>query len=468
MFINKVSLLLILNIILLSSLSAQEKYFHELKGIEDSSGVTHLFYRMYEESTFQCSESNGGHTLTSTKNHIYHLDIFSKSDSVKFEDYYSPWCLDVVADLESIIDYDFYHKNPKKWIISSSFEYSVGVSDYLENYLSFHIPIIVKQKHQKHSQDYFPRELYLSPAGDSLFLDSYGISVPFPGDSELWPEFNSYEEYINYADSLSFNLEMLAIHPAIDSLYFARDAGGNLYKSENYSGSFNLSDSNYHHEIKFDSDTLHIYSLISSGLLRSDNLGELNSWELMEIDFKYSAPRFLTVDDLLSGQLFISDSTDILFSDNHGNSFSSLFTVESEITGLYKKPDSDLLYILTKEELLELNTETMETTSLKKLPVSMEQEPIHIPKKVTLHQNYPNPFNPATVISYALKEDSHVELHIYDSIGRRGQTLVDERKTAGTHYVTFDASGYSSGVYYYQLIVPESSLHLIRKMTLIK
>ena len=468
MFINKVSLPLILNIILLSSLSAQEKYFHELKGIEDSTGVTHLFYRMYEESTFQCSESNGGHILTSTKNHIHHLDIFSKSDSVKFEDYYSPWCLEGIADSERIIDYDFYHKNPNKWIISSSFEYSVGVGDYLKNYLSFHIPIIVKQSHQKHSQDYIPRELYLSPAGDSLFLDSKGISIPFPGNGEQWPEFDSYEEFKNYADSLSFNLEILAIHPAIDSLYYARDAGGNLYKSENYSGNFNLSDSSYHREVKFDTDTLHIYSLTSSGLLRSDNLGELNSWELMGIDFKYSAPRFFTVDNSLSGQLFISDSTDILFSDNHGNSFSSLFSTESEITGLYKKPDSDLLYVLTKEELLELNTETKEIKSLKKLPVSMEQDPIQIPDRITLHQNYPNPFNPTTRITYTLIEDSHVELHIYDSIGRQLQTLVDERKTAGNHYVTFNASGYSSGIYYYQLLVPESSLHLIRKMTLIK
>ena len=70
-----------------------------------------------------------------------------------------------------------------------------------------------------------------------------------------------------------------------------------------------------------------------------------------------------STDDSNLGYIYLSDSTDVLFSSSYGDSFSSLFTTEYKITGLYKKPDSDILYVLTKEELLEVNTETGESTS---------------------------------------------------------------------------------------------------------
>jgi hypothetical protein len=68
-----------------------------------------------------------------------------------------------------------------------------------------------------------------------------------------------------------------------------------------------------------------------------------------------------------------------------------------------------------------------------------------------LGQNYPNPFNPSTVISYQLPVSAHVMLKVFDIMGRDVRTLVDERKNAGTHAVTLDASGLPSGVYFYRL-----------------
>ncbi len=75
----------------------------------------------------------------------------------------------------------------------------------------------------------------------------------------------------------------------------------------------------------------------------------------------------------------------------------------------------------------------------------------HLPKTYRLAQNYPNPFNPLTMINYQLPMTNEVNLSIYNLIGQRVATLVNERKTAGFHQVEWDASGFASGVYLYRL-----------------
>lgn len=74
-----------------------------------------------------------------------------------------------------------------------------------------------------------------------------------------------------------------------------------------------------------------------------------------------------------------------------------------------------------------------------------------LPKSIALEQNYPNPFNPATTIRYSLPMASDVTLAVFDVLGRRVATLVDQQQTAGRHEVQFDGAGLASGIYYYQL-----------------
>ena len=68
-----------------------------------------------------------------------------------------------------------------------------------------------------------------------------------------------------------------------------------------------------------------------------------------------------------------------------------------------------------------------------------------------LFQNYPNPFNPATTIKYDLPKSGNVELVIYDILGRKVKSLVNETKEAGRYEVKWNASNSASGVYIYQL-----------------
>jgi hypothetical protein len=64
--------------------------------------------------------------------------------------------------------------------------------------------------------------------------------------------------------------------------------------------------------------------------------------------------------------------------------------------------------------------------------------------------NYPNPFNPVTFITYTLPDADHVQLRVYDPLGREVARLLDSQQSSGTHRVVFDAAHLPSGVYYYR------------------
>ncbi len=89
-----------------------------------------------------------------------------------------------------------------------------------------------------------------------------------------------------------------------------------------------------------------------------------------------------------------------------------------------------------------------------------------VPTEFSLSQNYPNPFNPGTAIPFSLSRLEHVTLKVYDILGREVATLVDEVLLAGDHAVVFEASGLSSGVYFYRITAGQFTQ--IRKAVLMK
>ena len=92
---------------------------------------------------------------------------------------------------------------------------------------------------------------------------------------------------------------------------------------------------------------------------------------------------------------------------------------------------------------------------------------VHIIRNFRLEQNYPNPFNPSTLINYELPITSDVKLVIYNSLGQKVRTLVNQRQQAGRYSVTFDAAALASGVYWYRLSTGDGHVQ-IKKMILIR
>lgn len=90
-----------------------------------------------------------------------------------------------------------------------------------------------------------------------------------------------------------------------------------------------------------------------------------------------------------------------------------------------------------------------------------------LPDEYTIEPNYPNPFNPGTTIRYIVPEESPVKIEVYDILGRRVSTLVNnEAHPRGQFTIDFDGSDLSSGVYITRLVSGNNSS--VQKMTLVK
>ena len=94
-----------------------------------------------------------------------------------------------------------------------------------------------------------------------------------------------------------------------------------------------------------------------------------------------------------------------------------------------------------------------------------------VPDDFVLHQNYPNPFNPVTTIEYGIPSRSHVTIEIFNVLGQKVRTLVDEIKSVGLYRIDWlgdDEEGrpVSTGVYLYRLGAGNSVQ--MKKMLLLK
>jgi len=90
----------------------------------------------------------------------------------------------------------------------------------------------------------------------------------------------------------------------------------------------------------------------------------------------------------------------------------------------------------------------------------------NMPHVFSLSQNYPNPFNPTTTIAYSLPSAQHVNLTVYNVLGQKVVTLVDEVQQSGPNQAEWNASDVSSGVYFYRLTTDQNVE--TRKMLLLK
>ena len=106
-------------------------------------------------------------------------------------------------------------------------------------------------------------------------------------------------------------------------------------------------------------------------------------------------------------------------------------------------------------------------------PIGIKQISSEIPSEFSLSQNYPNPFNPITNFKFQISDFGFVNLKIYDINGKEINRLINQQLSAGVYEVSWDASGYPSGVYFYRVSVRQAGsltgdYSSTKKMILIK
>jgi hypothetical protein len=120
-----------------------------------------------------------------------------------------------------------------------------------------------------------------------------------------------------------------------------------------------------------------------------------------------------------------------------------------------------LVFFLIGTKMYAGNNEHFNTDPIEKNKTSFQQS-----EDYKLFQNFPNPFNPSTKISYKIKKDGNVFLTVYNLVGQEISMLVNEKQSAGTYEVEFDASELTTGVYLYKLQV--NGFTSVKRMTVLK
>ena len=112
---------------------------------------------------------------------------------------------------------------------------------------------------------------------------------------------------------------------------------------------------------------------------------------------------------------------------------------------------------LTSDDAFELRA------SITKVEDKSKKQPL----RFVLHQNYPNPFNSMTTIRFEVEKSARIEIDIYDILGRRVTSLLNEDKQAGAYDLRWYAGTNSSGVYFV-VLKQDANVVGVKKMLLVK
>jgi len=155
-----------------------------------------------------------------------------------------------------------------------------------------------------------------------------------------------------------------------------------------------------------------------------------------------------TGDTILVGKTGFGIATNALVFDKTGNLYGATGTA-SALNNLIK------IDTLTGVGTIVGSTAFKNVTGLTVLydkTTSVENgKPSETPSDFVVKQNYPNPFNPSTTIEYSLPVSANVRITVYNLLGEIVSNLVNTDMSAGVHRITWDASKYTSGTYFYEI-----------------
>ncbi len=97
---------------------------------------------------------------------------------------------------------------------------------------------------------------------------------------------------------------------------------------------------------------------------------------------------------------------------------------------------------------------------------SLAKSEDHHLKEFKLYQNFPNPFNPLTTINFYLPKTEEVAIEIFNSLGQKIESILNNKMTQGSHSVIINGSNFSSGIYYYKITA--GHFREVKKMVILK
>ena len=212
-----------------SSLKAQESntnYFHDLSGFEDSTGVTQLFYRLYEPKNQKCSYTYNGESYSISinpyKNDIWHLNTETNSDSVSLRDYVqlTAFCEEAPYNIEAFI---FLENDLSKSVAIHKSVYGliggVTLKTFDNNIFSIGIANPLGLNYQKSTNSLIvtspSEEIVIKSLPDYEAILKKTFRFPLDQDS-LWNEKGYYD---NYPDSLLIDFSVLGISKSEESVF---------------------------------------------------------------------------------------------------------------------------------------------------------------------------------------------------------------------------------------------------------
>lgn len=339
----------ILLLVVLLSLNAfpqimEGPYFNELRGMEDKYGNTHLFYRLYD---FQDSINY----KIKTNNNIWHYNVVDSIDTLFQNDFANNE--PTYTYVNRVKDFIFWKNDPAKFLLGGSGGI-IHPGGFIQRF-DMSTPKTL-------SINGFINKVFISCNNDSLLFASGSSNYISKDGGWNWDTLRS----------LKGGNVLIGIHPQNDSTMFFIN-NNYLYKSTDMGLNSAVVDSSIkatRNELFFDCDNKHIYYVCidrsnwQSTLFVSDNSGEPKSWRKC-FDSKYQL--LFSIDYSKPGHIYLTDGFDIHFSNNFGATFTKIKTFDKKIIGIYKKPDSNILYLAQRYNLIEMVNDSV--TILKKLPI---------------------------------------------------------------------------------------------------
>ncbi|GMU95274.1 T9SS type A sorting domain-containing protein [Ignavibacterium album] len=359
------------------SVSSIAQQISDLNGLETQSGRTYLFYREGNPTPY---------------NSIYKFDPETLQDTMFLYGYISWTPFGNTSRANN--DFEFF-PNDSVNFMSVGNEYDIDFWGTIRrnDTLSFSIPLdIIKVDISKQN----PQKVFAGGGYDHLFR-SFDGGYNFPIDSIM-------------------QFAYLSMSPFNDNILFGLDSTKRLIKS--FDGGYtsvlvdtSKTDDLFGSKFFYDSDQQHIYRIAKSYgkyvFLTSNNNGNQFSWtKTFESDF----PLWVSNDPSISGNIYLGNLRYIYKSTDFGSTFSLYKTFDSRISGIYKKPDSDILYASTRYRIYKITPNTITVVKSFSIPFELfSYYPLKVGNKwiydkTTIVYDFPPQITYDTVIKKVIRD----------------------------------------------------------------